>query len=260
MACCDHSISSHEDFTEERPNQRRSNYILQSFVQRRTLENEADVNGARLELAWWVKASQHDNPSPDVAIILSAETLHHRIRSPHHVSDYIDELNWIFALFNGSYNSTNSSFETLQKFELDRNCSFESESNTIIMASETQNGAIPKKQLILNAFVEMCSGHQSPGLWKHPDDHSSDFNSVEHWVELAKLLEAAKFHGIFIADVLGGYDVYKGPRNLDPAIKSGAQWPVNEPLAVVPAMAAVTKSLGFGVTVATTYEQPSTLR
>lgn len=47
------------------------------------------------------------------------------------------------------------------------------------------------------------SGHQSPGLWRHPDDQSSKFNDVEHWVELAKLLESAKFHGIFIADVLG---------------------------------------------------------
>lgn len=37
---------------------------------------------------------------------------------------------------------------------------------------------------------------------------------------------------------------------------SGAQWPVNEPLSVVSAMAAATKNLGFGVTVATTYEQP----
>ena len=54
----------------------------------------------------------------------------------------------------------------------------------------------------------------------------------------------------------GGYDVFNGPRNLDAAIKSGAQLPVNEPLAVIPAMAAVTKNLGFGVTVATTYEQP----
>jgi alkanesulfonate monooxygenase SsuD/methylene tetrahydromethanopterin reductase-like flavin-dependent oxidoreductase (luciferase family) len=54
----------------------------------------------------------------------------------------------------------------------------------------------------------------------------------------------------------GGYDVYQGPRNLDPAIRSAAQWPVNEPLAVVPAMAAATKSIGIGVTVATTYEQP----
>src|ERR1700750_364256 len=114
----------------------------------------------------------------------------------------------------------------------------------------TANGPKAKKQLILNAFVESCSGHQSPGLWRHPDDTSADFNNIHHWVELAKLLEDAKFHGIFIADVLGGYDVYQGPRNLDPAIKSGAQWPVNEPLLIVPAMAAATESLGFGVTVA----------
>lgn len=59
-----------------------------------------------------------------------------------------------------------------------------------------------KKQLILNAFVESCSGHQSPGLWAHPDDQSSNFNDVKHWVKLAQLLEAANFHGIFIADVL----------------------------------------------------------
>ncbi|KAI1073621.1 putative xenobiotic compound monooxygenase, DszA family [Whalleya microplaca] len=113
-----------------------------------------------------------------------------------------------------------------------------------------------KKKLILNAFVESSSGHQSPGLWRHPDDHSSEFNDLEHWVSLAKLCEEAKIHGIFIADVLGVYDVYRGPRNLAPAIISGAQLPVNEPLAIVPAMAAATKSIGFGVTVATTYEQP----
>jgi len=40
-------------------------------------------------------------------------------------------------------------------------------------------------------------------LWRHPRDESFKFNNVEHWVNLAKLLEAAKFHGIFIADVLG---------------------------------------------------------
>lgn len=85
-----------------------------------------------------------------------------------------------------------------------------------------------KKQLVLNAFVESCSGHQSPGLWQHPDDESSKFNDIESWVELAQLCEKAKIHGIFIADVLGGYDVYRA--SLVPAITSGAQWPVNEPL------------------------------
>ncbi|KAH7163335.1 luciferase-like domain-containing protein [Dactylonectria estremocensis] len=111
-----------------------------------------------------------------------------------------------------------------------------------------------KKNLIINAFVMMCSGHQSPGLWRHPDDKSWQFKDIEHWVDLAKLLEDAKFHGIFIADVLGGYDVYK--KSLDPAIISGAQWPLTEPLVAVPAMAAATKNIGFGVTVSTTYEQP----
>ncbi|KAJ9270429.1 hypothetical protein DTO271D3_5224 [Paecilomyces variotii] len=124
------------------------------------------------------------------------------------------------------------------------------------MAATNDASKKARKSLILNAFVEMCSGHQSPGLWRHPEDESWRFNDVDHWIELAKLLEEAKFHGIFIADVLGGYDVYKGPRNLDPAIVSGAQWPVNEPLAVVPAMAAATQNIGFGVTVTTTYEQP----
>lgn len=64
----------------------------------------------------------------------------------------------------------------------------------------TSNGS-PKK-LILNAFVESCSGHQSPGLWRHPDDRSWNFNDIHHWVDLAKLLEKGKFHGMFIADVL----------------------------------------------------------
>jgi FMN-dependent oxidoreductase (nitrilotriacetate monooxygenase family) len=67
-------------------------------------------------------------------------------------------------------------------------------------------------------------------------------------------LEKAKFHGIFIADVLGGYDVYD--KTLAHAVKSGAQWPVNEPLSLVPAMAAATESIGFGCTISTSYEQP----
>ena len=146
------------------------------------------------------------------------------------------------------------------------------------MASGNSGDAKAKKHLVLNAFVEMCksvrapavvsegfqgyqadnvssgSGHQSPGLWRHPEDQSWSFTDIDHWVELAKLLEEASFHGIFIADVLGGYDVYK--QSLDPAVISGSQWPVNEPLSVVSAMASATRNIGFGVTVSTTYEQP----
>ncbi len=45
-------------------------------------------------------------------------------------------------------------------------------------------------------------------------------------------------------------------QSLDPAIITASQWPVLEPLSIVTAMAAATKSLGFGVTISTTYEQP----
>ena len=64
---------------------------------------------------------------------------------------------------------------------------------------------------------------------------------------------------MFVADVLGGYDVYKGPANIGPALAAGAQFPVNDPLYLVPAMAAVTKNLVFGITASTTYDQPYAL-
>ena len=60
---------------------------------------------------------------------------------------------------------------------------------------------------------------------------------------MAQLLERGKFNALFIADVLSGYDVYNGPRNFDAAARSGAQFPINDPHAVIPAMAAVTKIL-----------------
>lgn len=69
-------------------------------------------------------------------------------------------------------------------------------------ANASSTGPAKKKKLILNAFVESCSGHQSPGLWRHPRDKSWDFNNVKHWVALAQLLERGHFHGMFIADVL----------------------------------------------------------
>ncbi|ABN66791.1 predicted protein [Scheffersomyces stipitis CBS 6054] len=116
--------------------------------------------------------------------------------------------------------------------------------------------ASKRKPIIINAFDMGCSGLQAPGLWKHPKDKSRNYNTIEYWTYLAKLLEKGKFNALFIADVLGGYDVYNGPRNIRAAAIAGAQWPVNEPSAVVSAMAAVTKKLAFGVTFSTISEAP----
>lgn len=112
------------------------------------------------------------------------------------------------------------------------------------------------KRILLNAFVMNCPGNQSPGLWAHPEDRSHRYKDLNHWIELAKTLEAAKFDAVFLADVLGPYDVYKG--NRDACLRQAVQSPINDPLLVIPAMASVTEHLGFGVTASVTHEHPFT--
>ncbi|POH63542.1 MULTISPECIES: LLM class flavin-dependent oxidoreductase [Cryobacterium] len=110
------------------------------------------------------------------------------------------------------------------------------------------------RQIRFNAFDMNCVAHQSSGLWRHPDDRSQSYTDLGYWTELAKLLEKGRFDGIFLADVLGTYDVYGGTN--EAAIRNGAQIPVADPLLVIPAMAYVTEHLGFGVTAGTAYEHP----
>lgn len=111
-----------------------------------------------------------------------------------------------------------------------------------------------KKTIRLNAFSMNCVGHLSPGLWRVPGDQSHRYTDLNYWVELAQLLERGKFDALFIADVLGIYDVYRA--DAGPAFRSAAQVPVNDPLQLVPAMAAATRNLGFGVTASVAFEHP----
>ncbi|KAJ9607593.1 hypothetical protein H2200_007671 [Cladophialophora chaetospira] len=126
---------------------------------------------------------------------------------------------------------------------------------------DTFSGAAPKpkKEFILNAFVMNTPGHLAPGLWRHPRNNTDQYKKLSFWTDLAQLLDKANFHAMFVADTLGPYDVYKGPANVVPALSSGAQYPVNDPLYLVPAMASVTKNLIFGVTASLTYNQPYAL-
>jgi len=112
------------------------------------------------------------------------------------------------------------------------------------------------KPIRFNAFQMNTPGHQSPGLWTHPRDSSHRYTQADHWVELAQLLERGRFDALFLADVLGVYDVYQD--SMDAALRYGVQVPLNDPLALVPLMAHATTHLGFGVTAALTYEHPYT--
>jgi FMN-dependent oxidoreductase (nitrilotriacetate monooxygenase family) len=112
------------------------------------------------------------------------------------------------------------------------------------------------RQILVNAFAMNCPIHLVAGTWKHPESQAWRYKDLRYWTELAQLLERGRFDGLFIADVIGVYDVYGGTP--DAALRAGAQIPAGDPMMLVSAMAYVTENLGFGITASTSYEHPYT--
>jgi FMN-dependent oxidoreductase (nitrilotriacetate monooxygenase family) len=112
------------------------------------------------------------------------------------------------------------------------------------------------REIRLNAFDMNCVGHIQHGMWAYPRDRSMHYTDLDHWVSLARTLERGLFDGLFLADILGVYDVFQGQP--DASIRNAVQIPVNDPLLLIPAMAYATQHLGFGVTCNLTYEPPYT--
>ena len=113
------------------------------------------------------------------------------------------------------------------------------------------------KQIRVNGFAIYSPVHLSPGLWTHPHDRSTEFNTLAYWQEIACILERGKFDALFIADSLGIHDIYAG--NADAALRSAVQAPKHDPAMLVSALASVTEHLGFGITSSTSYEPPFSL-
>ncbi|KAF1851995.1 DszA family xenobiotic compound monooxygenase [Cucurbitaria berberidis CBS 394.84] len=113
----------------------------------------------------------------------------------------------------------------------------------------------PKKKLLLNAFDMFTPSHLAFGQWANPRDRSKDKRrDLSYWTDLAKILEKGSFVGYFLADTYGPYDVLEG--SAAPAIRTGAQFPMADPIIPISAMASVTKHLNFAATTSTSYEQP----
>lgn len=113
-----------------------------------------------------------------------------------------------------------------------------------------------KRRIYFNAFHMNCVVHQSPGLWVRDDDHMTEYTDLDQWVEFAKIVERGKFDAIFLADVLGVYDVFRG--NREAALTEAAQIPVNDPMLLIPAMAYATEHIGFGFTSSIIQNHPFT--
>ncbi len=112
-----------------------------------------------------------------------------------------------------------------------------------------------KKQIHMNAFTQCSICHHSKGQWKNPDDTSSHgYKTLDYWVDLAQTLERGGFAALFLADVHGTYNIYRGSR--DTAVQHTVQFPSNDPTLVISAMAYATQQLGFACTYSTSYFPP----
>src|SRR5258708_16798180 len=88
------------------------------------------------------------------------------------------------------------------------------------------------KEIRLNAFDMNSVGHIQHGMWSHPRDQSPRYTDIEYWQHLARTAERGLFDAIFLADIIGVYDVYGG----SPAasIRGAVQIPTNDPPLVLP--------------------------
>lgn len=113
-----------------------------------------------------------------------------------------------------------------------------------------------RRRLRFNAFTMNCVSHIHHGQWVREDTRQRDYARLDAWIELVQLLERGKFDAIFLADVVGTYDSYRGDR--DVAVREGLQIPVNDPSLLVAALIHATEHLGFAFTQSVLQEHPFT--
>ncbi|MHA7984391.1 NtaA/DmoA family FMN-dependent monooxygenase [Rathayibacter sp. CAU 1779] len=110
------------------------------------------------------------------------------------------------------------------------------------------------RPLILSLFEMASVVHLAPGLWTHPADRRRAIGDLSFWRELGELLEHGVFDQLFLADVVGVYDVYGD--GLETPLREGFQVPALDPFTILGAVAGATEHLGLSATFSTTYEPP----
>jgi FMN-dependent oxidoreductase (nitrilotriacetate monooxygenase family) len=110
------------------------------------------------------------------------------------------------------------------------------------------------KQILLAAFEINQVNLTSQGLWAHPEQNTYRYKVLSYWIELAQLLERGFFDFLFLADSYG-YPLLKG-ETPDVSFEQAVEIPKNDPMLLIPALAAATTDLNFAVTTSTSFEQP----
>jgi FMN-dependent oxidoreductase (nitrilotriacetate monooxygenase family) len=110
------------------------------------------------------------------------------------------------------------------------------------------------RQFHLAGFMIASQLTHSHAQWRHPFN-SLDFLRADFYQDIARILERGRFDYVFFADHLAVPGRYG--RGIADTLEYGAQSAVGlDPAYVAASMAAVTRSIGIGVTRSTTYFTP----
>ena len=109
------------------------------------------------------------------------------------------------------------------------------------------------RQMVMIGFLQAQNCTNLPCSWRHPESRD-DAHSADYYQEIARVLEAGKFHIAFFDDRLAMPDRYGNDHAS--TIEYGIRATKLDPLIVLMTMSAVTNRLGLASTCSTTYYEP----
>lgn len=88
------------------------------------------------------------------------------------------------------------------------------------------------------------------GMWRHPET-DNNFLAPEYYEHIARVLEGGFFDALFFADILALMDFYKG--GYETVLSRGGQMGLLDPIPILAQMARVTRHIGLGGSVSTSF-------
>jgi FMN-dependent oxidoreductase (nitrilotriacetate monooxygenase family) len=110
------------------------------------------------------------------------------------------------------------------------------------------------RRMNLVAYLKTGPTANHAGGWRHPGADLANILDPARYEHIARVLEAARFDGCFYADAFGIPDIHRG--SFRSYVELGGQISYLDPMLVLPLMARVTRHLGLGATLSTTFHPP----
>ena len=108
-------------------------------------------------------------------------------------------------------------------------------------------------KMMLVAFIQAANCSNYTGSWRHPATELG-FLTPDYYQNIARILEAGKFHLAFVDDRLAMPSQYGD--SYEQSVRHGVRVVKLDLAPVVTAMALATRHLGVGATYSTTYYPP----